>query len=83
MLSRPKKRSLTLRKHKTSVTLEEDFWKSFQEIASKQKKGINELASEIDYERGQNCGLASAIRLYILNYFKSQKSNLLPEENSN
>ena len=49
----------------------------------KQKKGINELASEIDYERGQNCGLASAIRLYILNYFKIQKSNLLQEENSN
>jgi len=38
MLSRPKKRSLTLKRHKTSVTLEEEFWKSFQEIASEQKK---------------------------------------------
>jgi predicted DNA-binding ribbon-helix-helix protein len=57
MLSRPKKRSLTLKRHKTSVTLEEEFWQSFQEIASEQKKGINELASEIDQERGQKCNL--------------------------
>ncbi|MGY9034499.1 MAG: ribbon-helix-helix domain-containing protein [Rhodobacterales bacterium] len=83
MLSRPKKRSLTLKRHKTSVTLEEEFWQSFQEIASEQKKGINELASEIDQERAQKCGLASAIRLYILNYFKFKKSNLLQKENSN
>ena len=69
-MSRPVKRSLTLRGHRTSVSLEDEFWRAFREIADLQGKGINELAAEIDIARGSESGLASAIRLYVLRYYR-------------
>ncbi|MEM9349532.1 MAG: ribbon-helix-helix domain-containing protein [Pseudomonadota bacterium] len=66
MSARPKKRSLTLRGHRTSVSLEDEFWVEFREIAARKGKPINVLAAEIDVERGVASGLASAIRLYVL-----------------
>lgn len=62
---RPAKHSLTLRGHRTSVTLEEIFWKTFCDIARRDAKTINGLAAEIDADRG-DLGLASAIRIYVL-----------------
>ncbi|GAA6207537.1 ribbon-helix-helix domain-containing protein [Cognatishimia sp. WU-CL00825] len=69
-MSRPIKRSLTLKGHRTSVSLEDDFWHAFKEIASKNSKPINVLAAEIDADRGFDTGLASAIRLYVLRHYK-------------
>jgi predicted DNA-binding ribbon-helix-helix protein len=66
MSARPVKRSLTLRGHRTSVSLEEEFWQAFREIALREGKGINELAAEIDTARGTDAGLASAIRVFVL-----------------
>lgn len=66
MPSRPVKRSLTLQGHRTSVSLEDAFWRAFRDIATRQGKPINVLAAEIDAARGTECGLASAIRLYVL-----------------
>ncbi|WP_298674762.1 ribbon-helix-helix domain-containing protein [uncultured Lentibacter sp.] len=65
-MSRPVKRSLTLRGHRTSVSLEDEFWRAFRMIAARKNKPINELAAEIDDARGVKSGLASAIRLYVL-----------------
>ncbi|MEM8751517.1 MAG: ribbon-helix-helix domain-containing protein [Pseudomonadota bacterium] len=64
--SRPAKRSLTLCGHRTSVTLEEPFWKEFQSIANKDGLSVNALASRIDASRPTGVGLASAIRVYVL-----------------
>ncbi|WP_435659421.1 ribbon-helix-helix domain-containing protein [Leisingera caerulea] len=66
MSARPKKHSLTLRGHRTSVSLEDDFWDAFREIAAAEDRAINDLAAEIDETRGEDCGLASAIRLFVL-----------------
>lgn len=63
--SRPVKRSLTLRGHRTSVSLEDIFWDVFRQIAEADEKTINGLAAEIDATRG-DIGLASAIRIYVL-----------------
>ena len=65
-LGRPVKRSLTLRGHRTSVSLEEEFWRAFREIAAASGRPINELAAEIDEARGVEAGLASAIRVHVL-----------------
>ncbi|SLN11234.1 ribbon-helix-helix domain-containing protein [Pseudooctadecabacter jejudonensis] len=65
MTTRPAKHSLTLRGHRTSVSLEPEFWDAFRAIAADQNKTINGLAIEIDEARG-DVGLASAIRVYIL-----------------
>jgi predicted DNA-binding ribbon-helix-helix protein len=72
MSGRPIKRSLTLRGHRTSVSLEEDFWRAFREIADEKSTPINALAAEIDEERGVDSGLASAIRLYVLRHYRDR-----------
>ncbi len=63
---RPEKHSLTLRGHRTSVSLEPEFWEAFRLIARQKGKAINVLAAEIDEDRGVDRGLASAIRVYVL-----------------
>ena len=70
--ARPRKRSLTLRGHRTSVSLEAPFWEAFQEIASEKNISINALAVEIDEKRGLSAGLASAIRVYVLEHYQSE-----------
>jgi len=65
MTQRPVKRSLTLRGHRTSVSLEDPFWDAFRKIAQTHGKTINGCAAEIDAARG-DIGLASAIRLFVL-----------------
>lgn len=72
MSGRPKKHSLTLRGHRTSVSLEDPFWNAFREIAARTKRPINELAAEIDEKRGVESGLASAIRLFVLQDLQAQ-----------
>ena len=72
MTGRPVKRSLTLKGHRTSVSLEEPFWIAFRDIATEQGKPINQLAAEIDADRGMDMGLASAIRLYVLAWYKDR-----------
>lgn len=62
---RPVKRSLTLAGHRTSVSLEDAFWSAFRQIAAERHQPINDLAREIDAQRG-DIGLASAIRLFVL-----------------
>ena len=62
---RPIKRSLTLRGHRTSVSLEDLFWTEFKRIADENGQTINGLAAEIDESRG-DIGLASAMRLFVL-----------------
>ena len=61
---RPVKRSLTLRGHRTSVSLEDIFWNTFRDIAETDGETINGLAAKIDEARG-NLGLASAIRIFV------------------
>lgn len=68
--SRPRKRSLTLRGHQTSVSLEDAFWIAFRDIAAETGKPVNALAAEIDAARGLDCGLASAIRVYVLDHYR-------------
>ena len=71
-MSRPVKHSLTLRGHRTSVSLEDAFWQAFRDIARNEGKALNELAAEIDVARGTDTGLASAIRLYVLAHFQAR-----------
>ncbi len=74
-MSRPRKRSLTLSGHRTSVSLEDEFWQAFRDIARDRGRPINALAAEIDRERGLEMGLASAIRLFVLKDYQSRLSN--------
>ena len=69
-MSRPVKRSLTLAGHRTSVSLEDEFWQAFRDIAETRGTPLNALAAEIDEARGSQTGLASAIRLFVLRHYR-------------
>ena len=70
MSARPAKRSLTLRGHRTSVSLEDAFWQAFRDIAKEKAQPINALAAEVDADRGMDSGLASAIRVFVLRHYQ-------------
>ena len=67
MSTKPKKRSLTLKGHRTSVSIEDRFWEEFCKIANRQNISANELASQLDATRELNSiSLASLIRNLVL-----------------
>jgi predicted DNA-binding ribbon-helix-helix protein len=67
MSTKPKKRSLTLKGHRTSVSLEDKFWDEFCKLAYRKKISVNELASQLDATRKLNSiSLASLIRDLVL-----------------
>ncbi len=68
---RPVKRSLTLRGHRTSVSLEAAFWDEFRRLAAVRGQSANALAGELDAARMPPASLASAIRLFVLGEVKN------------
>ena len=81
------KRSIVVAGHKTSVSLEEAFWNGMKEIAAARSLTLSELVGEIDGGRQQG-NLSSAIRLFVLDYFRSRaiptsgpSSTRIPAEN--
>jgi len=72
MTTRPVKHSLTLHGHRTSVSLERAFWDAFRQIAAERGQPLNALAAEIDEARGMDSGLASAIRVFVLDHYRAR-----------
>ena len=60
------KRSVLIAGHRTSVSLEPEFWEALKAIAAQRGSSLNQLIAEIDAERGGN--LSSAIRVFVLKY---------------
>ena len=59
-----RKRSVTIAGHKTSLSLEEAFWRALKEIASADGTSLNALIEKVDRERSGN--LSSAVRVFVL-----------------
>jgi predicted DNA-binding ribbon-helix-helix protein len=64
------KRSIVIAGHKTSVSLEEAFWKGLKEIASNRSLTLSDVVASIDTDR-HNGNLSSAIRLFVLEYYRA------------
>lgn len=75
MTGRPVKHSLTLHGHRTSVSLEDAFWKAFRQMAIAKGVPVNVLAAMIDDRRDPETGLATAIRLAVLADLQGQLSD--------
>lgn len=71
-MSRPRKHSLTLHGHRTSVSLEDEFWAGLREMAAERGLGINEIVTEIDDAWVTESGLATAIRLAVLRHYRAR-----------
>jgi predicted DNA-binding ribbon-helix-helix protein len=65
------KRSIVIAGHKTSVSLEEAFWKGMKEIASSRNLTLSDVVTAIDSERASG-NLSSAIRLFVLDHYRAQ-----------
>lgn len=65
------KRSIVIAGHKTSVSLEDAFWKGLKEIATGREMTLSDLVAAIDTDR-RHGNLSSAIRLFVLDYYRAQ-----------
>jgi predicted DNA-binding ribbon-helix-helix protein len=64
------KRSVVIGGHKTSVSLEDEFWIQLREIAGAKQATVSHLLAQID-ERRERHNLSSAIRVYVLEHFRN------------
>jgi predicted DNA-binding ribbon-helix-helix protein len=74
------KRSIVIAGHKTSVSLEDAFWQGLKDIAAARDMTLSELVATIDTDR-RHGNLSSGIRLFVLDYYRSQVEDLPKEEN--
>ena len=65
------KRSIRIAGHKTSISLEDDFWRALKEIAGERHKSLSALVAAIEGDR-QHSNLSSAIRLFVLEFYRSR-----------
>lgn len=60
------KRSVVVKGHKTSISLEDQFWAEIKAIACERKLSVSELVSVVDHDRGEFGNLSSALRTFVL-----------------
>ena len=65
-----KKRSVSIRGHRTSLSLEDGFWQELARIAQRRGTSVASLITEIDNSRSG--GLSSAVRLFVLDTLKQE-----------
>jgi predicted DNA-binding ribbon-helix-helix protein len=68
-----RKRSVTIAGHRTSVSLEDEFWEALAEIARAREVSLSRLIAEIDENR-KDRGLSAAIRVYVLGWYRERPS---------
>lgn len=66
------KRSIVIAGHKTSVSLEDAFWKGLKDIAAARDTTLSDLVAAIDSTRRRG-NLSSAIRLFVLDHFQAER----------
>ena len=67
-----KKRSISIAGHRTSIALEDEFWILVQKISIEMDLSMPKLLELIENQKKSN-NLASAIRLYVLDYLTKNK----------
>jgi predicted DNA-binding ribbon-helix-helix protein len=67
------KRSVVLNGHKTSVSLENEFWEGLRDIGETKSAKLSDLVRQIDQER-ETGNLSSAIRVFVLNHFRANQA---------
>ena len=67
------KRSIVVGGHKTSVSLEDNFWEALKEIAHGHRVTLSDLVGSIDSQR-EHGNLSSVLRLFVLNHYRQRNS---------
>jgi len=66
------KRSVVIRGHKTSVSLEEPFWTGLRDFARLENVAVVAVLQTIDGARAANSNLSSAIRIFLLAHYRDR-----------
>jgi predicted DNA-binding ribbon-helix-helix protein len=74
------KRSIVIAGHKTSVSLEDAFWRGLKDIAESREMTLSDIVATIDTDR-RHGNLSSAIRLFVLNHYRGTAGNERPAQN--
>jgi predicted DNA-binding ribbon-helix-helix protein len=72
---RVRKRSISIRGHRTSFSLEQPFLDELAAIASASGMTVSALVAEVDAERPRETNLSSALRLRVLEWLKSRQAS--------
>lgn len=70
-----RKRSIAIAGHRTSISLEDEFWQALQQIAAERGISLPALVAEIDGGRDPAVNLSSAIRIAILDWYRAAATN--------
>ena len=70
-MGRPLKRSFTIAGHRTSISLETEFWDALEAAALAERVSIAKLIARVDQSRGGS-GLSSAVRVWVLEHFRER-----------
>jgi predicted DNA-binding ribbon-helix-helix protein len=68
-----RKHSATLHGHRTSFSLEDEFWLELKAIAAQRSISLASLIAEIDDQRSPESNLSSALRLHVLKWLKTPR----------
>ena len=74
---RPIKRSFNISGHRTSISLEAEFWEALQDIAARRACSLARIVSDVDAARGE-AGLSSAVRVYVLTWYRNSANEQPP-----
>ena len=69
-ITKTQKHSIEVKGKRTSVSLEQEFWDAFREIAASKRIRLSDLASEISITFGDQPNLSSGIRVFVLNHYQ-------------
>jgi predicted DNA-binding ribbon-helix-helix protein len=65
------KRSIVVAGHRTSISLEDTFWRCLRDIATANEMTLSKLVASIDKDRQQG-NLSSHIRCFVLEYYQTK-----------
>jgi predicted DNA-binding ribbon-helix-helix protein len=65
------KRSVVIAGHKTSISVEDEFWDRLKEIAGERSMTLAAMIGAIDGGR-KHANLSSAVRLFVLGFYRDQ-----------
>lgn len=68
------KHSLSIAGHRTSITLEDEFWTALGSIAGNKGQAVSALVAEIDAAKPAGANLSSAIRVHVLRHYQQRAS---------
>ena len=65
-------RNVRVAGRRTSIKLEADMWEALQEICERSGRSLHEVCTEA-YRRRDSSNFTSAVRLFILDYYRGRR----------